>query len=81
MMEIISETDHQFTNQFIPNVFIDISDYIEKKLEIFSIYETEIEKHPFPRGLENLKNLAFYRGTQCNCKYAESFMLLKEVIG
>jgi LmbE family N-acetylglucosaminyl deacetylase len=80
MMEIISETDHQFTNQFIPNVFIDISDYIEKKLEIFKIYETEVGEHPFPRSVDNLKNLAFYRGSQCNCKYAEGFMLLKEVI-
>ncbi|BCB96331.1 GlcNAc-PI de-N-acetylase [Dissulfurispira thermophila] len=79
MMEIISETDNQFTNPFKPNVFVDISDYIEKKLQIISIYKSELGIHPFPRSLENIKNLAAYRGSQCNCKYAESFMLLKEI--
>ena len=80
MMEIISETDNQFIENFKPNVFVDISDFVDKKLEIMSIYKTEIGKHPFPRSLENIKALATFRGSQCNCKYAESFMLIKEVI-
>ncbi|GAB6076184.1 PIG-L deacetylase family protein [Desulfurobacterium crinifex] len=80
MMEIISETDNQFKGNFKPNVFVDISDYLEKKIEIMKIYKTEIGKHPFPRSPENIKALALYRGAQCNCKYAEAFMLLKEVI-
>jgi LmbE family N-acetylglucosaminyl deacetylase len=80
MMEIISETDNQFKGNFKPNVFVDISDYLEKKIEIMRIYKTEIGEHPFPRSPENIKALALYRGSQCNCKYAEAFMLLKEVI-
>ena len=80
MMEIISETDNQFVKPFLPNVFVDISNYIDKKLEIMSIYESEIGEHPFPRSLENIKRLTMYRGSQCNCKFAESFMLLKEVL-
>jgi len=80
MMEIISETDNQFKGIFTPNVFVDISDYLEKKIEIMKIYETEIGKHPFPRSPENIKALALYRGSQCNCRYAEAFMLFKEVI-
>lgn len=77
MMEIISETDNQFVYPFHPNVFIDVSEYIEKKLKIMSVYQTEIGTHPFPRSLENIKNLSSYRGSQCNCKCAESFVLLK----
>ncbi len=80
MMEIISETDNQYIEPYKPNVFIDISDYIEKKLEIMNVYKNELGEHPFPRSSENIKNLAFYRGSQCNCKYAESFMLVKEVL-
>jgi len=79
LMEIISETDGQFIDIFRPNVFVDISDFIEKKLKIISLYKTETRDHPFPRNLENIKNFAFYRGSQCNCMFAESFMLLKEV--
>ena len=80
MMEIISETDHQFIGNFKPNVFVDISYYLDKKLEILSIYNSEIGEHPFPRSIESVKSLAIYRGSQCNCKYAESFILLKEIL-
>jgi LmbE family N-acetylglucosaminyl deacetylase len=79
MMEIISETDNQFKEIFKPNVFIDISNYFYKKIDIMKIYKSEIGNHPFPRSIENIKNLALYRGSQSNCNYAESFMLLKEI--
>jgi hypothetical protein len=61
-------------------VWIDISEFIEEKIRIMKVYQSELGKHPFPRSLENIKVLALYRGSQCNCKYAESFMLLKEVV-
>ncbi|BAI79870.1 conserved hypothetical protein [Deferribacter desulfuricans SSM1] len=80
MMEIISETDNQFKETFKPNVFVDISDFIDKKIEIMNIYQSELGEHPFPRSIDNILNLAFYRGSQCNYQYAESFMLLKEVL-
>lgn len=79
MMEIISETDNQYNRVFKPNVFVDISDYLDKKLQIMSIYSSEIGEHPFPRSLESLRALALYRGSQCYRKYAESFMLIKEI--
>ena len=80
-MEVISETDYPFSGKtFSPNVWIDISEFIEEKIRIMKVYQSELGKHPFPRSLENIKVLALYRGSQCNCKYAESFMLLKEVV-
>ncbi len=81
MMETLSETDFaDITNSFIPNVFVDISEFLDKKLEIMKIYESEIGKHPFPRSLETIEALAKIRGAQAGCKYAESFMLLKEIL-
>jgi len=81
MTEVVSETDFaDITNGFIPNVFVDISDFFDKKIEILNIFENELGLHPFPRSVNNLKALNLYRGSQANCKYAESFMLLKEII-
>jgi len=81
MMETLSETDFSdITNSFIPNVFVDISEFFNKKLEIMKIYENEIGVHPFPRSLETIESLAKVRGAQAGCKYAESFMLLKEIL-
>ena len=83
MMETLSETDFALAtkeNAFVPTVFIDISKYIESKCKAMSIYKSEIAKHPFPRSLETIKSLAKVRGAAAGVEYAESFMLLKEII-
>lgn len=82
MMETLSETDFSLSTKedsFIPNVFIDVSDYLKKKLEIMQVFESEIAEHPFPRSLRNIEALATVRGATAGCEYAESFMLLKEI--
>ncbi|MCF6173214.1 MAG: PIG-L family deacetylase [Campylobacteraceae bacterium] len=82
MMETLSETEFAPSlkeDSFVPNVFVDISEFFEKKLEIMRIYESELGDHPFPRSLKNLKALATLRGATAGCEYAESFMLLKEI--
>lgn len=77
-MEIISETDFASSqNGFIPNYFVDITDFIEDKMEIINIYESELGNHPFPRSLESLKALAVLRGVSCGVRYAEAFKLIK----
>ncbi|WP_375724883.1 PIG-L family deacetylase [Arcobacter sp. KX21116] len=82
MMETLSETEFAPSTKedsFIPNVFSDVSEFFEKKIEIMKIFKSEIEEHPFPRSERNLKALATLRGATCGCEYAESFMLLKEI--
>lgn len=82
MMEVLSETEFAPSTKediFTPNVFSNITDYIEKKIEIMKIYKSELAEHPFPRSEKNIKALATFRGASCGCEYAESFMLLKEI--
>jgi len=82
MIETLSETEFAPSTKedgFIPNVFVDISEYFEKKIEIIKIYRSEIDKHPFPRSEINLRALATFRGATCGCEYAESFVLLREI--
>ena len=83
MMETLSETEYSVSTKedsFVPNVFIDISEYMGKKIELMNIYESEIGKHPFPRSERNIRALATFRGATSGCNYAESFVLLKEII-
>ena len=83
MMETLSETEFAPSTKedsFVPNVFVDVSDFLEKKMAIMRVFSSEIAEHPFPRSEKGLKALATLRGSTCNCNYAESFMLLKEVI-
>lgn len=83
MYETLSETE--FTpalpeNIFIPNVFVDITKYFDKKLEIFKIYKSEVMEEPLPRSLEVIEAFNKCRGSQIGKKYAEAFVLLKEII-
>ena len=82
MMETLSETEFSVSTKedsFVPNVFVDVSEHINKKIELMNIYKSEIGKHPFPRSERNIIALATYRGATANCNYAESFMLIKEI--
>lgn len=82
MMETLSETEFAPSTQsdsFIPNVFVDVSDFMQQKLNIMQLFETEVGEHPFPRSLRNILALATLRGATAGCEYAESFMLLKEI--
>ena len=83
MMETLSETDFALSIKkegFIPNTFIDISKYMSKKIKIMKIYKGELNKHPFPRSVKSIRALATFRGSTSGCKFAESFVLLKEII-
>ncbi len=83
MYETLSETEFAPAlpeSSFIPNLFVDITNYFEKKLEIFKIYDSEVMEEPFPRSLETIKALARFIGSQIGVEYAEEFMLLREII-
>lgn len=80
MYECISETEFGpalAENAFIPNYYVDVSDFQEKKIELMKIYESEIGDHPFPRSIRNINALATFRGASVGVEYAEAFQLLK----
>ena len=82
MVETLSETEFAPSTKedsFIPNTFVDVTKFMDKKLEIMQVFESEIAEHPFPRSVRNLKALATLRGATSGCDYAESFVLLKEI--
>jgi len=83
MMETLSETEFSLSTKedsFVPNIFVDISEFMDKKIEIMKTYENEMGVHPFPRSERNIRALATFRGATSGCNYAESFMLLKEIM-
>ena len=65
--------------RFSPNSFVDITPYIDRKIEIAQMYEGEMGEFPFPRSADALRALAQVRGATCGCHAAESFMVLREI--
>ena len=83
MMETLSETEFAPSTKkdsFVPNTFVDISKYMDKKIQIMKVYKSEIGKFPFPRSVRSIKALASFRGSTSGFGFAESFILLKEKI-
>ena len=80
--ETLSETDFSLKpghGAFRPNVFVNIEDYVEKKIILMKMFRSEIGDFPFPRSPKAIEALASLRGVQAGCLSAEAFMLLKEV--
>lgn len=66
-------------NEFIPNTYVDISDFLEKKKEALSYYDSQLNPFPDARSLKSIEALAVYRGALMHMKAAEAFMLLREL--
>jgi len=67
-------------NAFNPTVFVDIEKSIDKKIIAFKKYKNEVMKYPHPRSIKGVKNRASYWGNTVGKKYAESFILIRDII-
>jgi N-acetylglucosamine malate deacetylase 1 len=80
MYETPSETEFNFVENrnFSPNVFVNISQYINNKIEIMNIFDDEMENFPFPRSEKTMRAFAALRGSQSGFDFAEAFELVYE---
>lgn len=62
---------------FQPNVYVDVSAFVEQKMKAFSCYSAEIREYPHPRSLEALADRARYWGSVINRRAAEAFLLVR----
>ena len=65
---------------FDPNVFIDITSTIDRKLNLLEMYEGEMNNCDPDRTSENIRTLARFRGIEGGFDYAEAFCLIRETI-
>ncbi len=83
MYETLSETGWNLPNSersFIPDTYIDVTSTFEKKIEAMQCYKSQIKEYPNPRSVQSMRALAMYRGSTVNVEYAESFMLVRNII-
>ena len=64
---------------FVPNVFNDITPYMDGKLAIMETYKSEVHRGAMPRTPSAIRALARYRGATIGVEYAEAFMLIREL--
>ena len=80
--EVPSSTEWKISNRHIfkPNIYIDITKEIEKKIKYLKFYKTEIKTYPHSRSSKGVKAVASYRGIVSGFNYAEAFLLVKKKI-
>ena len=80
--EVLSSTEWGFslTENFVPNYFVDVRDFIETKLIACSKYEQEFMAAPHSRCLEHVRIMAQHRGFSVGCEYAEAFQLVRKIV-
>ncbi len=81
--EVLSSTEWQTPSvlPFIPNVFVDISEYLSTKMQVVTAYEEEMRDVPHSRSLKHIELLAQHRGYSVGVHAAEAFMLVREIKG
>ena len=73
--ETLSETGWDLpnvVNEFIPTVYEDIMETMEKKLAAMRIFQSQLADFPAARSLEAIEALAKYRGAMVNVRAAEA---------
>ena len=82
LFEVSSSTDYGYKNvtgKFEPNLFINIENTWNDKLNALKFYEEEIKKYPHSRSYKGIENLAKVRGNQVGLNMAEAFEVIRKI--
>lgn len=80
--ETLSETEwspYRTGDIFCPNVFVDISGHIEKKIAAIQCYKSQLKHDYHPRSEFGIRSLANMRGSVVSLKAAEAFQLIRNI--
>ncbi len=79
--ETLSETNFGLDPQanFRPNLYVDIHDHLDGKIDAMRLYAGETADLPFPRSDAAIRALAQLRGSESGYRAAEAFMILKQL--
>jgi len=64
---------------FVPNVFLDVTATLDRKIDAMKKYGSQIKEKPHPRSEWGLRALAEYRGSTVGVAAAEAFALIRDI--
>lgn len=71
---VYEQVDNLWTSRsFKPNFYVDISDYLDVKIQALSLYKSQMREEPNLRSIENVKRLSKLRGSEICAEAAEAF--------
>lgn len=76
--EVLSST-HWGSDEFNPNLFVDVTKFKEKKIAAIKCYDTEMRDSPHARSFEAIESQLSFRGHVVGKKYAEAFCIERKI--
>lgn len=83
LFEICSSTEYSVLNSgndFVPNLFVDITAFAEQKFDLIRCYDYEMREFPHPRSERSIKARDTFRGTSVGIESAEAFIEARRII-
>jgi len=77
--EVPSSTEWSTAMPFVPNVFVDVKDFFNKKIEALKAYQSEIRDYPHPRSVRAVEIIARRWGLVVGKELVEAFELIREI--
>jgi LmbE family N-acetylglucosaminyl deacetylase len=77
--EVLSSTEWNFPLSFSPNIYFDVKDTIETKIQSMREYKSELCDYPHPRSLDGIKLNSEFYGMRVGKKYVEAFECIRMV--
>jgi len=74
-----SSTDYNPLARFNGNVYFNVEEHVDKKMEALRVYDEEMRDYPHTRSYENIINLLKTAGAQVGLKYAEKLQLIRSI--
>jgi LmbE family N-acetylglucosaminyl deacetylase len=82
--ETLSSTEWgglHYAETFVPSCFVTLNgEQIERKQRAFECYPSEVFEFPHPRSREGIEYQARLRGATVRAEYAESFVVVRDVL-
>lgn len=66
--------------KFHPNFYIDISNYLEKKLTALSMHKSQMRDDIHHSSVKNVEYTARLRGSEISVEAAEGYMVFRQVL-
>lgn len=64
-------------NNFMPQMFVDVTETLDRKIEAMESYDSELRPYPHPRSVRGLRERAAFWGSKAGCLAAEPFAVLR----
>lgn len=75
--EVLSSSEWNFSVNFNPDVFYDISGTMTQKISAMKKYQKELRQYPHPRSLRGIRIKAESWGMKVGVKFAEAFKTVR----